>query len=54
MVTNRSWSFGKIGQWSNPVAVWLRNAMVSMTPPSAVKKQLAPLLGYDARTVSLT
>jgi 2-polyprenyl-6-methoxyphenol hydroxylase-like FAD-dependent oxidoreductase len=54
MVTNRSWSFGKIGQWTNPVAVWLRNAMVSMTPPSAVKKQLAPLLGYDARTVSLT
>jgi len=45
MVTNTSYRIGKIGHWSNPLSVWLRNQMLRMSPSPA--KQLKKLYLVD-------
>jgi len=39
-VVNVSRRFGQIGQFRNPVAIWLRNLMIRMTPERITKGQL--------------
>lgn len=38
-----SWTFGVVGQWRNPLAVWLREQSIRHTPLSVMRKQYARL-----------
>ncbi|MFW6058503.1 MAG: FAD-dependent monooxygenase, partial [Persicimonas sp.] len=40
--------FGEIGQWRNPVAVWLREKMIAWTPQRIMRNQLLDKVAYDA------
>jgi 2-polyprenyl-6-methoxyphenol hydroxylase-like FAD-dependent oxidoreductase len=40
--------FGKIGQWQNPVACYIRNKMMRFSPESGLRKQFHDLWEYDA------
>jgi 2-polyprenyl-6-methoxyphenol hydroxylase-like FAD-dependent oxidoreductase len=39
-IVNASRRFGQVAQWRNPVAVWLRNTLIGLTPERAVRRQL--------------
>ena len=41
-----SWRFGVIGQWSNPLAVWLREQSLRLAPASVMRRQYARLWGW--------
>ncbi len=43
-IVKKSWQLGKIAQLKHPLAVWLRNALLSLTPQSVNEKQLDSLL----------
>ncbi|QDG54657.1 FAD-dependent oxidoreductase [Persicimonas caeni] len=47
-LVNDSWRFGKIGQWRNPAAVWLRKTAARLAPASVMRAQLVDKIGYDA------
>ncbi len=47
-LVREAYRFGKIGQWRNPVAVWLRGALVRMAPDSVMRNQLIDKVAYDA------
>lgn len=47
-IVNKSWSFGKLAKWKNPLAVGLRELMVWATPESVMQKTLRQQIGYDA------
>ncbi|MEM9675946.1 MAG: FAD-dependent monooxygenase [Cyclobacteriaceae bacterium] len=38
-VVNTSWTLGKLAHWQNPLAVWFRNQLMSMTPTQVNRKQ---------------
>lgn len=42
----RSWVFGVVGQWESPLAVWLREQSVRLTPSSLFRKQYGQLWGW--------
>jgi 2-polyprenyl-6-methoxyphenol hydroxylase-like FAD-dependent oxidoreductase len=46
-VTNISRYYGVAGQWSNPVAVWLRSALLHLGSGKAAAKNYAKFVGYD-------
>jgi 2-polyprenyl-6-methoxyphenol hydroxylase-like FAD-dependent oxidoreductase len=41
-----SWLFGVMGQWTNPLAVWLRNTSVKHTPMRTLLKQWERIYGW--------
>jgi 2-polyprenyl-6-methoxyphenol hydroxylase-like FAD-dependent oxidoreductase len=41
-----SWRFGVIGQWENPLAIWLREQLVRRTPASVLRRQYERLWGW--------
>ncbi len=41
----RSWTLGAVAQWENPVACWLRNLGMSLTPEVVMRRQLAAVYG---------
>lgn len=43
MIVNRSWTFGKIAHWENPLACGIRNWISRHTPEQAIVKNLASL-----------
>jgi 2-polyprenyl-6-methoxyphenol hydroxylase-like FAD-dependent oxidoreductase len=45
-IVRASRQFGAIAQWSNPVAAWLRDRLMSLTPPSAAIRQASRLMEY--------
>ena len=45
-IVRASRQFGAIAQWSNPVAAWLRDRVMSLTPPSAAIRQARRLMEY--------
>lgn len=47
MIVNRSWTMGKIAQYTHPWAVGLRNAAMRMLPASLNEKQLAAIYQTD-------
>ncbi len=46
MIVNQSWRIGSVAQWSNPVAVALRNRIVRSIAGRMQERQLAPVVGY--------
>ena len=46
-IVNRSWSLGKIAQWSNPLAITLRNGLFRRIPASLNERQLAEMYRVD-------
>jgi 2-polyprenyl-6-methoxyphenol hydroxylase-like FAD-dependent oxidoreductase len=46
-IVRASRQFGAVAQWRNPLAVWFRNAVMRLTPPSAVMAQSRRLLQTD-------
>lgn len=44
-IVNRSWTFGRLAQWENPVLIRLRNWLLKLVPQSTIDKQLKEL--YD-------
>jgi 2-polyprenyl-6-methoxyphenol hydroxylase-like FAD-dependent oxidoreductase len=46
-ITATSRKIGSIGQWENPIACALRNALVAIAPDSVTKKQLEQAAGYE-------
>jgi 2-polyprenyl-6-methoxyphenol hydroxylase-like FAD-dependent oxidoreductase len=39
-IVNTSWKIGKVAHWENNAAIWLRNALVKITPAFVNEKQL--------------
>ncbi len=46
-IVQRSWQIGRVGQWANPLACWIRNKGVKLMPSDLQLKQLEPILGYE-------
>jgi 2-polyprenyl-6-methoxyphenol hydroxylase-like FAD-dependent oxidoreductase len=47
MISRRSHQIGAISQWSSPVAVRLRHAMLRLTPARSLTRSLAPILSWE-------
>jgi 2-polyprenyl-6-methoxyphenol hydroxylase-like FAD-dependent oxidoreductase len=43
-IVRASRQFGAIAQWSNPLAAWLRDRVMSLTPPAAAVRQARKLM----------
>lgn len=43
-----SWTLGRIGQWSNPLACRLRDDLLALTPTSAIRRRHASYVGFRA------
>ena len=46
-IVNRSWSIGKVAQWTNPFLIGLRNTAFRLIPPSVNERQMAFLYQTD-------
>lgn len=49
-IVNRSRLWGRMGQWSNPLACWLRNGLLKATPSKRLAKDLIGIMNYDPFT----
>ena len=49
-ITNLSWRLGKISQWENHVARWLRNTFMRAVPMSRQQRQLAKVLELEIKS----
>jgi 2-polyprenyl-6-methoxyphenol hydroxylase-like FAD-dependent oxidoreductase len=47
-IVRESLKFGRIGQWENPVACWLRGMTVKMGREAGLRRQFQELWLYDA------
>jgi 2-polyprenyl-6-methoxyphenol hydroxylase-like FAD-dependent oxidoreductase len=47
-LVNESYRFGQVGQWTHPLAVWLREAAVRLAPRKLMGAQLVDKVAYDA------
>jgi 2-polyprenyl-6-methoxyphenol hydroxylase-like FAD-dependent oxidoreductase len=47
-ITKRSLMLGRVGQWQNPLAVFLRDALTRFTPEKSLQKSFEPIYGYQA------
>lgn len=47
-IVRQSRQFGKLASWENPLAVWLRETIVSLTPASVTYKMIRENVCYDA------
>jgi 2-polyprenyl-6-methoxyphenol hydroxylase-like FAD-dependent oxidoreductase len=41
-----SWHLGRVGQWSNPLACWLRDRALAATPMAAIRRQHTRTVGF--------
>jgi 2-polyprenyl-6-methoxyphenol hydroxylase-like FAD-dependent oxidoreductase len=46
----RSWWFGVIGQWERPLAVWMREQSIRLTPSRVLRRQYSRLWGWRLET----
>ena len=46
-ITNLSWHIGRVGQWENPLACMLRNALLKVLPNNVMRKSLQSNLAHD-------
>jgi 2-polyprenyl-6-methoxyphenol hydroxylase-like FAD-dependent oxidoreductase len=46
-VVRASKRLGDLAQWSNPVAVWFRNTLISLVPPRVTEKEMRAVIGYE-------
>ncbi len=53
LVTRLSLYYGRIGQWSNPSAAWLRNRLIAFAAATAGPKSSLKFAKYDAGEVLL-
>ncbi|MDO8971470.1 MAG: FAD-dependent monooxygenase, partial [Saprospiraceae bacterium] len=47
LIVNQSWRIGKVSQWTNPLAIALRNGLFRMIPASVKARQMATLYQVD-------
>jgi 2-polyprenyl-6-methoxyphenol hydroxylase-like FAD-dependent oxidoreductase len=47
-ITERSLMIGNVGQWQNPLAVFLRNSVTRLTPEKSLQKNFEPIYGFQA------
>ncbi len=52
-IVAQSRTIGRIGSWSSPIAVALRNTIFRMTPASVTTRVLREQIGYDALTAPI-
>lgn len=52
-VTNISRCYGVVGQWSNPVAAWLRSAVFRLGSGKLATKNYAKFVSYNPYEISL-
>ncbi len=45
-LVTQAWNIGRVGQWENPLAVGLRNAMVRLAMPLMQDRQMEAVIGY--------
>ena len=50
-ITNLSWRIGRMAQWENSLACWLRNAMLKAIPFSIQIRQLEKVLEFDPHAI---
>ncbi len=50
-ITNLSWRLGRMAQWENSQACWLRNTILKAIPFSIQKKQLEKVLEFDPHAI---
>ena len=53
-IVDRSRLWGRMGQWSNPLACWMRNKLLKATPRNRLAKDLIGIMNYDPFSVELT
>ncbi len=46
MVVVNSHRMGRVAQWENPLACWLRDSLLALTPPHLLLKQFKPVASY--------
>jgi 2-polyprenyl-6-methoxyphenol hydroxylase-like FAD-dependent oxidoreductase len=46
-VVEASRRFGALGQWEQPIAIWVRNALVSRLAPKLQIRQMAAIIGHE-------
>lgn len=46
-IVDMSWQVGRVAQWSNPLAIWVRNGLCRFLPPSITQRGLKNLLETD-------
>lgn len=46
MVITRSHRIGLVAQWEHPLACWLRDSLLALTPPQMLLKQFKPVASY--------
>lgn len=51
LIVNQSWRIGKVSQWTNPLAIALRNGLFRMIPASVKARQMATLYQVDFECV---
>ena len=51
-IVKQSRQFGRLASWENPIAVWLRETMVKLTPASASRKMIRENICYDAGSLN--
>lgn len=49
-VLTRSRQIGTVAQWEHPLACWLRDHLLMLTPPHLLVKRLKPVAGYRLET----
>jgi len=47
----RSWQMGRMAQWEHPVACWLRDQTMALTPTWVMARQLASTYGVDVPAI---
>ncbi|MDQ4121466.1 MAG: FAD-dependent monooxygenase [Acidobacteriota bacterium] len=47
-ITERSLMLGKVGQWQNPLAVFVRNTLTRLTPKKSLEKNFEPIYSFRA------
>lgn len=47
MVVVKSHQMGSVAQWEHPLACWLRDALLALTPPHMLLKQFKPVASYN-------
>jgi 2-polyprenyl-6-methoxyphenol hydroxylase-like FAD-dependent oxidoreductase len=46
-VVEQSWRIGVLGQWSHPLACWMRDTLMRMTPTGVILKQTDWIVDYN-------
>ncbi len=52
-ITNESWQFGRVGQWENRAACWLRDRMLRIVLPHSAPRMMPKNASFDVGPLSI-